>query len=150
MVCVDALAFAANRGNAVRELGRIMAPGARLVLTQALRQGAEPLWEEKARAAGLIVEHVDERPAEPAMCARLYRLWIDHAEELRRELGDDQADNMLREANKTPPTLPGRRAVLLTLRRPVAEPSARGSVDTMAEPGRRSDDGPASSERTPE
>ncbi len=117
-VCVDALALATDRTAAMRELGRILAPGARLILTQALRKGAAPRWEEQARAAGLVVEHVDERPAEPAMWARLYRLWIDHADELRRELGDDQAHNMLHEAHRMLPALPGRRAVLLTLHRP--------------------------------
>ncbi|MEU0413885.1 methyltransferase domain-containing protein [Streptomyces griseorubiginosus] len=118
VVCVDALSFATNRRAAIQELGRILAPGARLVLTRAVRQDAEPRWEDKAHAAGLIVEHIDERPTEPAMWARLYRLWINHADDLRRELGDDQAENMLREAHTRLPTLPGRRAVLLTLRRP--------------------------------
>ncbi|MER6367416.1 class I SAM-dependent methyltransferase [Streptomyces mirabilis] len=148
VVCVDALTLASNRAHAVRELGRLLAPGGRLVLTRALRSGAHPLWEEQARAAGLVVEHVDERPAEPAMWARLYQLWIDHEDELRRELGDDQADNMLQEARKRLPALPGRRAVLLTLRRSPAEPSALGTADTMTGPGRP--DGPASTERTPE
>ncbi|MFC8429257.1 class I SAM-dependent methyltransferase [Streptomyces sp. NPDC057253] len=118
VVCVDALSFAANRSAALGELGRILAPGARLLFTQAMRQDAEPRWEEQARAAGLVVEHVDERPTEPAMWARLYQLWIDHADDLRHELGDDQAQNMLHEAHTRLPTLPGRRAVLLTLRRP--------------------------------
>ncbi|MHB9864519.1 hypothetical protein [Streptomyces sp. YIM S03343] len=48
---------------------------------------------------------------------RLYRLWIAHADELRCELGEDQAQNMLREAHQVLPKLSGRRAVLLTLRR---------------------------------
>ncbi|MFF0087501.1 class I SAM-dependent methyltransferase [Streptomyces canus] len=38
VVCVDALSFAPNRGAALRELGRILAPGARLVFTRAVRQ----------------------------------------------------------------------------------------------------------------
>ncbi|MFF0087503.1 hypothetical protein ACFYR1_48860 [Streptomyces canus] len=88
------------------------------ITRDAIRQDARPLWEEQARAAGLVVEHVDERPTEPAMWARLYQLWIDRADELRHELGDDQAQNMLHEAHTRLPTLPGRRAVLLTLRRP--------------------------------
>ncbi|MFF7954004.1 methyltransferase domain-containing protein [Streptomyces griseorubiginosus] len=151
VVCVDAFAFAGNRGNAAHELGRILAPGARLVLTRALRHGAHPLWEEQARAAGLIVEHVDERPAEPAMWARLYQLWIDHADDLRRELGDHQAQNMLREAHTTLPALAGRRAVLLTLRRPAPRPAGHDAADTMTEPVRRPEsDGPATSERTPQ
>ncbi|GAA0907734.1 class I SAM-dependent methyltransferase [Streptomyces thermoalcalitolerans] len=146
VVCVDALSRAADRDQAVRELGRLLAPGARLLVTRAVRRGTEPVWEAQARAAGLIVEHVDERPGEPGMWERLYRLWIDHAEELRRELGEDQAANMLGEAHRVLPTLPGRRAVLLTLRRPVASPAAPGAADTMARPGRHPDD----SERTPQ
>jgi hypothetical protein len=84
------------------------------------------------------------------MWGRLYRLWIGHAEDLRRELGEDQAANMLGEAHRILPALPGRRAVLLTLRRPATSPAAPAAVDTMARPGRRPDDGPAPSERTPQ
>ncbi|MFJ6565635.1 class I SAM-dependent methyltransferase [Streptomyces sp. NPDC091412] len=148
VVCVDALSRAADRDLAVRELGRVLAPGGRLVLTRALRRGAEPVWEEQARAAGLIVEHVDERPDEPEMWERLYRQWISHADELRRDLGDVQAESMLTEARRVLPALPGRRAVLLTLHRPATSPAAPGAVDTMTRPGRRPDDGPAPSERT--
>ncbi|MFF9127118.1 class I SAM-dependent methyltransferase [Streptomyces sp. NPDC014889] len=43
VVCVDALSRAADRDQAVRELGRVLAPGGRLVLTRALRRGAEPV-----------------------------------------------------------------------------------------------------------
>ncbi|MFJ6213733.1 class I SAM-dependent methyltransferase [Streptomyces sp. NPDC092296] len=143
IVCADALGRAADPDVAVRELGRLLAPGGRLVLTRATRTGTDPIWEEQARAAGLMVEHVDERPAEPATWDRLYRLWIAHADELRRELGEDQARNMLREAHQMLPVLPGRRAVLLTLRRPANVPSGLGAADTMTGPGRHAD------ERTP-
>ncbi|MEV7930439.1 hypothetical protein [Kitasatospora sp. NPDC088779] len=54
------------------------------------------------------------------MWARLYQLWQDHEAELRRELGDAPAGSMLAEAARTLPTLDGRRAVALTLRRPPA------------------------------
>lgn len=150
VMCVDALGRAADRDAAVRELGRVLAPGGRLILTRSLRRGAEPTWREQARAAGLTVEHVDERPAEPAMWDRLYRLWIAHADELRRELDEVQAESMLREAHQVLPTLPGRRAVLLTLRRPSDAPAAPGTADRMSGPGRRPGDRPASSERTPQ
>ncbi|MFF4578384.1 class I SAM-dependent methyltransferase [Streptomyces sp. NPDC001373] len=142
ILCVDALGRAADRDAAVRELGRVLAPGGRLIMTRSLRRGAEPTWEEQARGAGLTVEHVDERPAEPATWDRLYRLWIDHADDLRRKLGEAQTQNMLREAHQVLPTLPGRRAVLLTLRRPAATPAAPGTADRMT--------GPAPSERTPQ
>ncbi|MCQ6246206.1 class I SAM-dependent methyltransferase [Streptomyces malaysiensis] len=149
VVCVDALSLAADRGGAVCELGRLLAPGARLVLTRALRRSAEPVWEDQARAAGLILEHVDERPHEPAMWERLYRLWIDHADQIRHELGDVQAERMLSEAHRMLPALPGRRAVLLTLRRPPTVPIPLAVADRMTGPG-RPDDGPANSERTPQ
>ncbi|MCM2424121.1 class I SAM-dependent methyltransferase [Streptomyces sp. RKAG293] len=74
IVCVDALGGATDRGAAVRELGRVLAPGGRLVLTPATRPGKNPVWQEQPRAAGLTVEHLDERPAEPAVWDRLYRL----------------------------------------------------------------------------
>ncbi|MFD5633654.1 class I SAM-dependent methyltransferase [Streptomyces sp. NPDC127077] len=63
IVCVDALGGAVDRDAAIRELGRLLAPGARLVLSRSLRRNAEPVWEERARTAGLTVEHVDERPS---------------------------------------------------------------------------------------
>ncbi|MER5199820.1 class I SAM-dependent methyltransferase [Streptomyces sp. NPDC002755] len=140
IVCVDALGLAGGRGAALREFGRVLVPGGRLVMTWSLRRSAEPAWQELASAAGLTVEYVDERPAEPAAWARLYQLWISHADALQCELGEDQAHNMLREAHRVLPTLPGRRAVLLTLRRSVPDQAGPGAVDTMTGPGRRPDE----------
>jgi ubiquinone/menaquinone biosynthesis C-methylase UbiE len=150
IVCVDALGFASNRRDVVRELGRVLAPGGRLILTRALRQSAEPAWDEEARAAGLAVEHVAERPHEPAMWERLYRLWMSNADHLRNQLGDAQAENMLREAHNKLPSLPGRRAVLLTLRRPPEQTAPWAAADTMTGLGRHPADSPATSERTPQ
>ncbi|MFD8220963.1 hypothetical protein ACFV2U_46725 [Streptomyces sp. NPDC059697] len=70
---------------------------------------------EQARAAGLTVEYIDERPDEPAMWRRVYLLWQSHEAELRRELGDDQA---AREAELVLPRLATREALAVTLRRP--------------------------------
>ncbi|MFF8601866.1 class I SAM-dependent methyltransferase [Streptomyces sp. NPDC015232] len=138
IVCVNALVSGSDKAAVVHELGRLLAPGGRLVMTRSLRTGTTPLWEGQARAAGLRVEYLDERPGEPAMWERLYRLWIDHAAELRRELGEDQARSMLDEAHRMLPALPGRRAVLLTLRRPTAGPPADVAADRMGELGRQS------------
>ncbi|MFE2379102.1 class I SAM-dependent methyltransferase [Streptomyces sp. NPDC059398] len=151
IVCVDALGRA-DRGHALRELGRILAPGSRLVVTRALRRGADPAWHQQVEAAGLTQEHLDERPAEPAMWERLYRLWIAHADQLRRELGEAPAENMLREAQHKLPTLGDRRAVLLTLRRlPASDaPAVVGAVDRMTRPGLQTGDRPAPGERTPQ
>lgn len=129
VICVDALSFAADRGAALSEFARILAPGGRLVLTRSQRTGTQPPWAEQAQAAGLSVEHVDERPDEPAMWERLYLLWIEHAVHLARELGETQAQAMLYEAHRMLPALPGRRAVLLTLRRPRHHPrGTRGPI----------------------
>ncbi|OIJ88147.1 methyltransferase [Streptomyces sp. MUSC 14] len=149
-VCVDAFGRADDRASALRELGRLLAPGGRLLLTRGLRPGVTPAWEEQARAAGLILECVHERPTEPAMWERLYRLWIDHADELRRDLGDFPARNMLAEAHRMLPVLPGRRAVLLALRRAGTSPAMPDAADTMAQPSRPHGGGSPSTERTPE
>ncbi|MFG2715253.1 class I SAM-dependent methyltransferase [Streptomyces goshikiensis] len=133
IVCVDALGTTTDRTAAMRELGRVLAPGGRLLLTRSTRRGAEPTWPEQAQAAGLTLEHVDERPAEPAMWDRLYKLWIAHADDLRRELGEVQTERMLREAHQMLPKLPSRRAVLLTLR-PAHTLPAPSTADTMTAP----------------
>jgi hypothetical protein len=88
-------------------LGRVLASNRRLVMTWATRRGATPVWTDQARAAGLTVEHVDERPAEPALWERLHPLWLAHADDLRSQRREDRARNMLREAHQVLPALPG-------------------------------------------
>ncbi|MEV6734542.1 MULTISPECIES: class I SAM-dependent methyltransferase [unclassified Streptomyces] len=149
IVCVDALGRAADRGAALRELGRALAPGGRLLVTRALRHGAEPAWHQQVAAAGLTQEHLDERPQEPVMWEQLYRLWIAHGDHLRSELGQAAAEAMLREAHQVLPTLPGRRAVLLTLRRLPGTSDSPGAAARMAGPSRLAGR-PASTERTPQ
>ncbi|MEU5335568.1 class I SAM-dependent methyltransferase [Streptomyces asoensis] len=134
IVCVDALGGAVDGQAALCELGRVLAPGGRLVMTRASRRGAVPLWMKQARACELVIEHVDERPAEPALWERVYRLWIARSDELRHELGEDQARNMLCEAQRMLPKLASRRAVLLTLRHEVKAQVASGPADTMTAP----------------
>ncbi|MFJ2095528.1 class I SAM-dependent methyltransferase [Streptomyces sp. NPDC087901] len=142
IVCVDALGRATDRGAALSELARILAPGGRLAVTRALRRGTNPQWHDQLAAAGLVQEHVDERPGEPAMWERLYRLWIEHAVQLRHELGEIPARHMLREAKQTLPTLRGRRAILLTLRRLPHGQAGMGSADTMTRPNSHPGDRP--------
>ncbi|MEW1599352.1 class I SAM-dependent methyltransferase [Streptomyces sp. NPDC093808] len=137
IVCVNALSGGIDKAAVVHELGRVLAPGGRLLMTRSLRRGTTPTWQDEAKAAALQVEHVDERPAEPAMWERLYRLWIEHADDLWRELGEEQARSMLGEAHQMLPTLSGRRAVLLTLHRPTTNSAVSGAIDRMAGLDRR-------------
>ncbi|MEW2164377.1 methyltransferase domain-containing protein [Streptomyces sp. NPDC007084] len=118
VVCVDALANASDRVQALAEFGRVLRPGGRAVMTRAGASGLRQTVTEQAYAAGLELEFVDERPGEPAMWGRLYRLWQARAVDLRRELGDVQADGMLREAERMLPRLAGREALVVTLRKP--------------------------------
>lgn len=118
VVCVDALSFAPDRAAALQEIRRILRPGARAVLTRAGRLGADLV--RQAASAGFEVEHVQERPEEPELWRRLYRLWVAHEAHLRRELGNPQAETMLGEGARMLPRLDGRRAVIVTLRRPDA------------------------------
>ncbi|MFI8944133.1 class I SAM-dependent methyltransferase [Streptomyces syringium] len=122
-VCIDALAFAPHRLNALTEIRRILRPGARIVITSGVRRthSIAPTWPEQAAAAGLELESEEERPEEPAMLHRLYRLWVEREADLRRELGDQQAQNMLDEARRRSRNLGNRRAVVVTLKRPVDE-----------------------------
>ncbi|MFF4010637.1 class I SAM-dependent methyltransferase [Streptomyces sp. NPDC001717] len=119
LVCVDALGHADDPVAALAEIRRILTPGARAVITRAVRHDTEPAWYHQAEAAGLHVEHVQDRPDEPAMWRRLYHLWQTRAKDLEHHLGQDQACAMLAEAARRRPTLDGRRAAALTLRRPL-------------------------------
>ncbi|MGC9499279.1 class I SAM-dependent methyltransferase [Streptomyces sp. WG7] len=120
LICVDALGFEHDRRKVLEEIRRVLKPGARAVVTSGRSRGCPvmPPWREQAEGVGLILEAEQERPHEPKMWQRLYALWIEHEAELRAELGDDQADNMLHEAHTRGPKLPERQALVVTLSRP--------------------------------
>lgn len=132
VICMDAFGIVPDRAAAFHELRRILRPGARAILTRATRCDAGSGWTETIESAGLDIEHVDERPGEPEMWYRLYGLWIAHEAGLRRDLGDAEAESMLHETARRLPTLASRRAVVLTLRRPVDKsPSAESPGDKL-------------------
>ncbi|GGZ14951.1 hypothetical protein GCM10010387_04020 [Streptomyces inusitatus] len=120
IICIDALFKAPRRVAALNEIRRLLRPGGRAVVTAGGKWDRDglPFWLAQAERAGLKVEAVDERPDEPAMWERLYRLWLRHEDELRHQLGETQTDSMIEEARRTYPRLAERRAIGATLRRP--------------------------------
>ena len=125
LVSIDALQFTPNIPAALRELFRILRPGARAVLTASELLHPDPAWPRATtdwrpwvQDAGLLLEQrrVDDGNAERWLA--LYRLVEQHEAALRSELGDYAADSLVEEARLVTPQLPRRRAVLLALRRP--------------------------------
>lgn len=118
VVFIDVPSHAADWATALGEIYRVLAPGGRAVLARNVRKDSDAAWKEPVEAAGLAIEHIDERPDEPEIWRSLYRLWTARETDLRRELGDDQTDSMLTEANHVLPILDAHSALVATLRRP--------------------------------
>jgi ubiquinone/menaquinone biosynthesis C-methylase UbiE len=122
-VSIDAFPMAGNHGVALRELRRILRPGARAFLTcgEQARPGDTPdriagQWAALIERAGLVLADavVDQ-------CARerwltIYGQWLSHEAELRERLADT-AEELLREAREAPGSVlgPGFRALWLTV-----------------------------------
>jgi SAM-dependent methyltransferase len=125
VVSMDALPFADDHDAALRELARILRPGARAVFTAGERLPGHPRhdpqapsWRERAARAGLLVEDEAERPEEAGLWLGLYDLWERHEGELRAEIGDEATGQVLIEAGMARPTIDLHRALLLTVRAP--------------------------------
>ena len=123
VVSMDALPFTPDRDAALRELARILRPGARAVFTAVERlpghpryDPREPSWYERLSRAGLEVEHELDRPEEPELWVKLYDLWHQHEAELRAEIGDEATEQVLDEARTAGSIINARRAFLLAVR----------------------------------
>jgi ubiquinone/menaquinone biosynthesis C-methylase UbiE len=124
-VSVDALPFATDRVAALAEARRILVPGGRLAFTARISPTATGDWPAMAASVGLEVEDTIVDRDEGGHWRRLHESWLAHEAQLRDELGDAAAGNLIREATKfrqlrdeLPP------AVLLVLRRCGADPAA--------------------------
>jgi len=120
VVSVDALPFAVDRVAALTEARCILVPGGRFALTARVRPGGVGDWPAMARSVGLDVEDMRDIPHGDECWRRLHASWLAHEPELRTELGDRAAGNLIAEATQSrdaPADLPP--AVLLVLRRPV-------------------------------
>jgi ubiquinone/menaquinone biosynthesis C-methylase UbiE len=115
-VSVDALPLSQDRPAALREVRRVLVPGGRLVFTAREPAAGQPSWSELAAGAGLLVEQRQPIPELDERWQRLYELWLAHAGELRTELGDAAADNLLTEAARGIGPRAGRQPMLLMLR----------------------------------
>ncbi|MEU9918908.1 class I SAM-dependent methyltransferase [Streptomyces sp. NPDC051001] len=127
LICIDALFNASDRIAALTEFHRILTPGGRAVHTRTQPPGGRTAIKAQARAAGLTVEHIDTRRDEPELWHRVYQLWIVNEDRLRVELGHDQAEGMLAEARRMLPRLATRKALAVTLRRPVRSRSPQSA-----------------------
>jgi SAM-dependent methyltransferase len=123
VVSMDALPFASDRDRALREMRRIMKPGARAVFTGIRKLPGHPTyepgqttWEERIAAAGLDLVTKIDRPEERGLWDRLNDLWEMHEGDLRRENGDVDTDAKLAEARGLRPGRPYRIASLFVVR----------------------------------
>jgi ubiquinone/menaquinone biosynthesis C-methylase UbiE len=124
-ISMDALPFTADRDAALREMARILRPGARAVFTIATKlpdhpryDPQEPTWYERISRAGFQVENEVDRPEEIELWLRLYDLWERHEAELRAEIGDEATEQVLAEAASARQSVPYRTASLITVRKP--------------------------------
>ena len=121
-MCADAIFFAEDRVAAFAEVARVLRPGAAFVFTcdeeDSDRPSAVPDWAPLADAGGLTVERKDEVPRAVENMQRMYDLWLANIDALRAEIGADGANDLVDEATTVGPTLPMRRSLVITARKP--------------------------------
>ncbi|MCG8917875.1 class I SAM-dependent methyltransferase [Actinokineospora sp. PR83] len=117
-VSVDALPFAQDRLAALTEVCRVLRPGARFVFTG--REGASS-WTAMVEKAGLVLEDRLVHEGANARWLRLFDLWLRHERELRAELGDAAAAQMVEEARAGHRLVETAPLVFVTRRPPIEE-----------------------------
>jgi SAM-dependent methyltransferase len=120
-LCADGIFFAADRIAAVREVARILRPGARYAFTADEaddgRPRSVPDWRPIIEAGGLEVVARIEIPDWRERLIRTYELWLENLDEVREKLGAESASELRDEAEGVGPTLPDRTGVLYVARR---------------------------------
>jgi SAM-dependent methyltransferase len=121
VICIEALAMAEDRVVALTEIRRVLRADGRAMITAGERHGpGEPSfrWEPLIEQAGLTVISRYPDPTKHQRWLAICKLWLDHADELRRSLGDI-AEEFLQDARDAPRAwgIPGRIGVHLILER---------------------------------
>ena len=120
--CADALFFAADLLAALAEIGRVLRPAGRVVMTVCLSLTEAPsahpleclpLLEE----VGLFPLRQQETPHWRDHLGGMYRAWIEHEPQLRAELPGRQVDELIAEARSVGSRLDQMRRVLVVGRR---------------------------------
>ncbi|MET3808839.1 SAM-dependent methyltransferase [Nakamurella sp. UYEF19] len=120
---IDALPMAADRVAALKEVRRILRPGARAVFTCAEWHADAPLphprmatkWAPLIAAAGLLLVDQFIDNGKQARQLRLYKLWLEHQTELEQRFGPT-GQSLIEEARMGPGLLtPNYRGLLLTV-----------------------------------
>ncbi len=121
VISFNALPYARDRGAALREVGRVLKPGGRAVLTVAVnsRQAGRGMtsWRKLVEEAGLTVLDCVAAPAVSRRWSHLYRLWLRHADCLRKSVGPSLGRKLLAEATAMPSILRSHRELVLVLSR---------------------------------
>lgn len=123
VVVMDALSFGPDRDASLREIRRILKPGARAVFTGGRNLPGHPrytpdrpTWDDRIATAGLHLEAKIPRPEEHGLWDRLNDLWEAHEPALRQEDGDAATDAKLTEARTHRPARPHRETFIFTAR----------------------------------
>lgn len=124
LLSVDALPFSSDRQAALREAGRILAPGGRFVLTAREQPADADGWPTMATAADFDVELILNNTEHDGFWRRLFASYPENAAALRAQLGERVTSNLMLEAELSlTKGLPKRQAQLLVLRRRGTEPA---------------------------
>ena len=121
-VCADAVFFATDRVAVFAEMTRVLRPGARFVFTadeeRTDRPAAVPDWSPIVERGGLVVVAREEIPQWAEQLSAMYAAWLANIDELRAELGDASANDLVEEAELVGPTLEKRTGVLYVAEKP--------------------------------
>lgn len=105
VVSIDALIMAPDVNASLKEVWRVLVAGGTLVFTTRDAERDSPRWEvvgPQWRSAlernGFSVDRVTPRPELSVLWGRLFSLWIEHEEQLRRELPAATVDLLIEEA----------------------------------------------------